>query len=62
MLLVKHWQDALDAVECYRKQHPKVKRKDAELVKLVKTAEQEKQAMDGYNRYTIAVRGASASV
>lgn len=42
MLLVKHRQDALDAVECYRKQHPKVKHKDAELVKLVKTAEQEK--------------------
>jgi hypothetical protein len=60
--LVKHWQDALDAVECYRKQHPKVKHKDVELVKLVKMAEQERQAMDGYNRYTIAVRGASASI
>ncbi|KAF8325743.1 hypothetical protein F5887DRAFT_1289437 [Amanita rubescens] len=54
---------AVEALDKYRAAHPEKKRKkDPELVEKENQVEEERAAKDAYNRYTIAIRGASASV
>ena len=59
----KFTQDSVKALEKYQAEHPEKKRKtDPKSVEKQDEAKEESLAMDADNRYTIAIRGASASV
>jgi hypothetical protein len=61
--LRKNWLAAVEALEDYQKGHPGEECRDLKLVeKQKKEVKKERLAMDAYNRYTIAVRGASPNV
>ena len=60
--LRRNWLTAVEALDDCQKKHSRKKRRDPELVKKQDKVKEERLAMDAYNRYTIAVRGASASV
>ena len=61
--LTQNWLTAVKALGKYQAEHPEKKRqKDPKLVEKQNKVKEERAAMDAYNRYTIAVRGASASV
>jgi uncharacterized membrane protein YcgQ (UPF0703/DUF1980 family) len=60
--LRKNWLTAVQALEDYQKRYPK-KDRDPKLVEKQKQkVKKERLAMDAYNRYTIAVCGASSDV
>jgi len=61
-ILRQNWLSAVEALEQYQAEHPGKMRKDPKLVEKQNEVKKERLAMDAYNRYTIAVRGASASV
>jgi hypothetical protein len=59
--LRENWMAAVKALEDYQKKLGK-KCRDPKLVEKQKEVKEKKLAMDAYNRYTIAVRGASSNV
>ena len=61
--LTQNWLTAVKALGKYQAEHPEKKRKkDPKLVEKQNEVKEERVAMDAHNRYTIAIRGASASV
>jgi len=59
----QNWSTAVEARDKYQAKHPEKKRKkDPELVEKENKVKEERAAKDTCNRYTIAIRGASASV
>ena len=61
--LTQNWLTAVQALGKYQAGHPEKKRKiDSKLVEKQNEVKEGRVAMDAYNRYTIAIRGASASV
>ena len=60
--LTRNWLDAAKSLEEYQKRKPKKKRKDPKLVEMQRAVKETRLAMDAYNRYSIAIRGASANV
>ncbi|KIM80231.1 hypothetical protein PILCRDRAFT_9777 [Piloderma croceum F 1598] len=60
--LTENWLAAVEALEDYQKWQPGKERTDPKLVEKQKEVKEAQLAMDTYNRYTIAVRGASADV
>jgi len=66
--LTENWLDAAKSLEeyrkrkkpKYRKRNPEKKPKDPKLVEKQRVVKEARLAMDTYNRYSIAVRGASA--
>ncbi|KIM86830.1 hypothetical protein PILCRDRAFT_4708 [Piloderma croceum F 1598] len=61
-ILRNDWLAAVEALEDYQKGQVKKERTDPKLVEKQKKVKEARLAMDAYNRYTIAVRGASADV
>ncbi|KAF8806748.1 hypothetical protein BYT27DRAFT_7223930 [Phlegmacium glaucopus] len=63
-ILRQNWLTAIEALEQYQASHPEKKRKkqDPKLVKKQDDVKKERLALDAYNRYSIAVRGALPSV
>ncbi len=62
-ILRQNWLSAVEATEKYQAEHPAKKRKtDPKFVEKQNHVKEERAAMDAFNRYTIAIRGTSASV
>ena len=60
--LRRNWLTTVEALEDYQKEHPRKKCRDRESVEKQDKVKEERLAMDTYNRYTIAVHGASSSI